>query len=79
MRAKEYKYNGQKKTLKEWSEETGILSHVISERLRRGDSIEKALTTPAKHRISRKKESATCPYPDCDNCPYPDDCHWDGK
>lgn len=40
-------YNGQSKTIAEWSEITGIKSHTIQARINRlGWSIEKALTTP---------------------------------
>lgn len=44
-------YNGQKKTISEWAEITGINAHTIHTRLRDGWSVEKALSTPARVRI----------------------------
>lgn len=41
-------YSGKRMTLKQWSESTGIKATTISERLRRGWSIEDSLTTPVQ-------------------------------
>lgn len=41
-------FNGEKHTLSEWSEIIHIPSNTLTERLKRGWSIEKTLTTPAK-------------------------------
>lgn len=41
-------YNGEKHTLSEWSDIVDIKSHTIGERLRKGWTVEKALTTPVK-------------------------------
>lgn len=41
-------YNGERKTLKEWSRETGLSDACISERLKFGWSIEEAITIPSK-------------------------------
>lgn len=44
-------YSGQTMTITEWSEQTGIPFHVLSQRLgRMGWSVEKALTTPVDRR-----------------------------
>lgn len=72
MEAKKYEYKGQMKSLKEWGEEYGVPEYVLRERIHRGSSLEKALTTPAKRRFPRKQGSVQCPYPKCDACPYPD-------
>ncbi len=75
MKAKEYEYKGEKMTLKGFGEKYGIPAHVLSERIRRGYSMERALTEPVKHRYPRTQGSVSCPYPNCDDCPYPE-CRW---
>jgi hypothetical protein len=45
---KRYAYSGRTLTLAEWSSETGILRHNLTNRIKRGWSIERALTTPVK-------------------------------
>lgn len=75
MKAKEYEYKGQKRTVKEWSALYGIPEYVLHERIRRGYGIERALTEPVKRRYQRTQGSVPCPYPNCDDCPYPD-CRW---
>lgn len=42
-------FQGRKQCLAAWSDETGILSSTISERLRSGWGVEQALTTPTRH------------------------------
>lgn len=41
-------YNGERHTLSEWGDIVGIKSHTIGERLRKGWSVEKTLSTPVK-------------------------------
>jgi len=48
-------YNGKTQCLAAWSEETGIHAHTIGDRIDRGWSIEKALTTPVKRRKNKLK------------------------
>ncbi len=47
MTAKKYEYNGKKKTVADWSRETGIASGTITDRLKNGWEVSTALTTPA--------------------------------
>jgi hypothetical protein len=47
-RTKEVTFNGESKSMAEWGRVTGIRGDVIAERLRRGWSIERALTTPLR-------------------------------
>lgn len=47
-------YKGQKKPLKDWAEEFGINRGTLTSRLlRSGWDVEKALTTPVKHKLSK--------------------------
>ena len=39
---------GRTQTLRSWAQETGLSTHAIRSRIRRGWSVEKALTTPSK-------------------------------
>lgn len=41
-------YDGKRQTLTEWAKELGMESHVLSTRLRRGWSVERALTQPVR-------------------------------
>lgn len=43
-------FNGEKKTLSEWSDTTGLATHCIRSRLKSGWSVEKTLTTPKQLR-----------------------------
>lgn len=43
-------YNGETKTLKQWSEQVGIDWDILYSRLKKGWSVEKALTTKARQR-----------------------------
>jgi hypothetical protein len=47
-------YNGQTKCITEWAEELGIYKGTIKERIKRGWSAEKALTTPLLQESWRK-------------------------
>lgn len=44
------RYNGQEKTISEWADELGFSYKVLSERIRRNWTIERALTTPVNAR-----------------------------
>ncbi len=50
-------WNGKRQTVKEWGRELGISSNVISSRLYRGWSVERALATPVKPRNSKDLET----------------------
>lgn len=41
-------YNGERMTISEWAETTGIARHTIYHRLKKGWSVKQALTTPVK-------------------------------
>jgi len=48
--ARRYTFNGETLTVRQWSERTGIPATIIANRLRKGWSIERALTEPAGSR-----------------------------
>ena len=49
-------FNGEKKTLKQWSESTGLSYPTLLGRIKRGWSIEKMLTTPQRNKIEKSKK-----------------------
>lgn len=59
-------YNGEILTLAKWSQRTGISHYTLRQRLKKGWSVEKALTTPIDERMSRVRKdyahNPTMPY-----------------
>lgn len=53
-------YNGETRTQAEWTALLGFKKNTISERLKQGWSIDKALTTPTRKRVMRKREVEQC-------------------
>lgn len=47
-------YRGEKRCISEWSEITGVKFHIISQRIRRGWSVEDTFNTPVNEKFHRK-------------------------
>lgn len=54
-------FNGEVRTISQWSELIGIKDCTLSERLRRGWSVERTLSTPVRRRVHRRAHASVPP------------------
>lgn len=66
---KTIEYKGECLSLRQWSSRTGISASTLSDRLRRGWSVEKALTTPPK-KLTRVPDRAYAQSEKCRGCRF---------